>query len=275
MKHPPSPEACPRPRDQGNRRLSRVRLRIPAPTSSQQSPRMGDVIRSELARLATELHDRVAQSLWVLDLGLDDLDRLVDTDATEARNRLKSIRHRIAQTYQDVRLAIGALHSTPPIHLKLARSIRSCTRAFARESGIAVHVHCPSHLASLPKLVELQVLAILRQALFNVLKHSAATEVVVTLDERDDGWLLSVEDNGRGFSLPELAERSPHHHLGLAIMSERAQSFGGSVSISSHVGHGATVHVFIPRAVMADQPCPVKRRRTSGGRHADPAVDRR
>lgn len=255
--------------------MPRVGLRLSKQSLSEQSPRVGDAIKFELTRLATELHDRVAQSLWVLDLGLGDLDRLIDGDAAEAKSRLKPIKHRIAQTYQDVRLAIGALRGSPPIHLKLAGAIRTCARAFARETGIAVHVHCPTHVAPLPKLVELQVLAILRQALFNVLKHSAATEVAITLDERDDGWLLSVEDNGRGFSVADTSERSPYQHFGLTIMAERAQSFGGSVSISSNLGRGATVHVFIPRTVIADQPCPVKRRRMSGGRHADPAVDRR
>ncbi len=236
---------------------------------------MSEAARSDLSRLATELHDRVAQSLWVLDLGLDDLDSLLDGDAAEARNRLQPLRRRIAQTYREVRLAIGAMRSSPPIHLELARAIRSYTRKFSRETGIAVRLRVQASNVSLPKLVELQVLAILHQALSNVLKHSAATEVVVALVKCDDGWILSVEDNGRGFCPSALPESAVDCHFGLAMMTERAQSFGGSVSISSSHGRGATIQVFIPRAGVVDKPCLPKRRRSSGGRHAGPTPDRR
>lgn len=253
----------------------RVRARRPAQPSHQRRIQSGEVARSDLSRLASELHDRVAQSLWVLDLGLHDLDSLLGGDVAEARNRLQPLRRRIAQTYRDIRLAIGAMRSSPPIHLELARAIRSHTRMFSRETGIAIHLRFPSRVVPLPKLVELQVLAILHQALSNVRKHSAATEVVVALDECDDGWILSVEDNGQGFCPSALSESAVDCHFGLAIMTERAQSFGGSVTISSSNGRGATIRVFIPGAIVVDRPCPAKRRRSSGGRHAGPTPDRR
>src|SRR5581483_5197435 len=138
----------------------------------------------------------------------------------EARRRLQPIRSRIAQTYRDVRLAIGAMRSSPPVHLKLAGAIRSYTRTFAVETGIAVHLQFPSRISPLSKLVELQILAILHQALSHVLKHAAATEVVVAFDECDDGWLLTVEDNGRGFCPADSPESGEDSHFGLTIMRE-------------------------------------------------------
>jgi signal transduction histidine kinase len=75
-----------------------------------------------------------------------------------------------------------------------------------------------------------------------------ATSVVLTLDQADGGWSLSLRDNGRGFP-PFLASPSdPSEHFGLAIMRERAESFGGSLAIHSPPGEGTTLAISIPNS---------------------------
>lgn len=71
----------------------------------------------------------------------------------------------------------------------------------------------PSHQA-------IHLLQIAREALSNALKHSQASEVVVTVAQNDNQVKLTVEDNGCG--VPENAIRS--NHYGMIIMRDRAQS---------------------------------------------------
>ena len=94
----------------------------------------------------------------------------------------------------------------------------------------------PSHQA-------IHVLQIAREALSNVLKHSGATAVTVTVSQHNNQVKLTVHDNGRG--VPENAERT--NHYGLIIMRDRAQSLRGDCQVRRRETGGTEVVVtFIP-----------------------------
>jgi signal transduction histidine kinase len=97
---------------------------------------------------------------------------------------------------------------------------------------------------------------IVQEALANVLKHAEATSVRVSLLERRDGVLVTVEDDGKGFQTPEKLRSAPGH-LGLSSMRERAETAGGSCQIRSLPNCGTTVEVWIPRAPTVSDPRPV------------------
>jgi signal transduction histidine kinase len=84
---------------------------------------------------------------------------------------------------------------------------------------------------------------IFQETLTNVARHSAATEVVVTLNRDDDKVALSISDNGKGISQSEISGR---RSLGLLGMRERAQLLGGELKISGTPSEGTTVTARIP-----------------------------
>ena len=85
---------------------------------------------------------------------------------------------------------------------------------------------------------EIYVLQIVREALSNVINHSKATRVRVSLGfEDDERILICVEDNGIG--IPQKAERT--HHYGRAIMRERASSLHGDLRIEPQDQGGTQV----------------------------------
>jgi signal transduction histidine kinase len=77
----------------------------------------------------------------------------------------------------------------------------------------------------------------LREALNNVLKHAAATRVVLTLTYTKDDLHITVADNGHGYD----PERIPADRQGLASMQARLREMGGKCTIISTVGIGTTV----------------------------------
>jgi signal transduction histidine kinase len=88
--------------------------------------------------------------------------------------------------------------------------------------------------------VEEALYHISQEALNNALKHADATEITVTLQAGGDGKIeLVVTDNGNGFEPDEVDSAG----MGLSTMRERAQRFGGSVTIDSLPGQGTTVRV--------------------------------
>jgi signal transduction histidine kinase len=79
----------------------------------------------------------------------------------------------------------------------------------------------------------------------NAYKHARASEVVVRIEGKDDGYLVQIQDDGVGFGegVPRSSERG---HLGLTSMRERAELQGGWCEISSLPGGGATVRFWLP-----------------------------
>jgi signal transduction histidine kinase len=82
------------------------------------------------------------------------------------------------------------------------------------------------------------------EAMTNVEKHAAATEVFVSLRVEDDGVHGMVRDNGRGFVVAE-RDHLPGH-LGLLALNERALLAGGWNKTLSEPGLGTTIEFWMP-----------------------------
>ncbi len=93
--------------------------------------------------------------------------------------------------------------------------------------------------------VSLELLQIVREALYNVQKHSAATRVAVTVEKSEDALQIAIEDNGTGFpfsgrfSLDELELL----RLGPASIKRRVRTLGGDLLLDSRPGQGAGLRI--------------------------------
>jgi signal transduction histidine kinase len=84
---------------------------------------------------------------------------------------------------------------------------------------------------------------IFQESLTNVMRHSKATHVHVSLRKEGNFLLLSIEDDGKGIAPHEI---SNPRSVGLLGMKERAAVFGGEVSIIGVPEKGTTVKVRVP-----------------------------
>jgi len=122
---------------------------------------------------------------------------------------------------------------------------------FQQDYGLTIDFYC-DHACQGPveeqefRFPPGELVAILREALQNVARHAHATAVRVTMTREGRNLVLSVKDNGAGFS-PQQAEAwpKPGHH-GLVNMRARAASLGGTLSIKSTRGEGTEVVVVLP-----------------------------
>src|SRR5262249_2705170 len=92
----------------------------------------------------------------------------------------------------------------------------------------------------------LALFRIAQEALSNVLRHSQAQLVLVSLDRHDDKVELLIQDNGVGIE-PQSSEKSGQRpRLGILGMEERAAALGGLFSIRSKQGAGTVISVQVP-----------------------------
>ena len=202
-------------------------------------------VSEERNLLAEELHDSIAQSLAFLNIQAQMLqDSLRRDDMPEAQAELARIREGIQESYDDVRELL--VHFRTRLDTgNLDSAIVSALEKFEGQTGIATDLVRTGEGAEMPTTNAIQILHIVQEALSNVRKHAAATQVRVCID-RSEHCSITVDDNGRGFN-PDAEVADGSIHVGLNIMRERAHRIGGRFDIQSRLGEGTTVTLILPR----------------------------
>jgi len=94
-------------------------------------------------------------------------------------------------------------------------------------------------------LIEENLLRVAQESLTNIIKHSKATQAVITVDYGPKTVNLTIQDNGVGFVVDQQA--GPREgHFGLLGITERTSRLRGKVSITSQPGKGTSIQVNIP-----------------------------
>lgn len=202
----------------------------------------------ERRRVARDLHDETVQDLVGLVQRIELCRYALDRDPEAAKRRLDELHTLVASLVSDVRRLSHNLRPLALEDLGLTASLQMLCRELRRDMP-AARVHCEivgSEHRLTPEL-ELTVFRTVQEALNNVRKHArTATQVTVTLFYEEWGILTTVEDNGPGFEVPELAVLVREGHLGVAGMSERARLFAGELTLASAPGAGTTVTLRLP-----------------------------
>lgn len=208
----------------------------------------------ERQRLAEEIHDGPAQVLTNAIFQVEYLDRVVARDphqaaparpgaTPQARTELALLRSMLRDGLEEVRGTIASLRP-PAVEVGLAAALGEAAAEFQARNGIAVRVEVNGIDAGLSAPAHASVLRITQEALQNVRKHAAATEVRISLD----GNRLVIADNGRGFDVMRLATGATRN-FGLQFMRERADLMGSELQIESRQGEGTRILLRLPEPV--------------------------
>jgi signal transduction histidine kinase len=93
----------------------------------------------------------------------------------------------------------------------------------------------------LPRVVSVELLRVLQEALINARRHSGAGNVEVRLRAEGGALVAGVIDDGRGFD-----SASTRAGVGLSAMRERVEGLGGRIEVRSQPGRGTNVTVTVP-----------------------------
>jgi signal transduction histidine kinase len=194
----------------------------------------------ERRRLARELHDETGQALTSILLGLKGI--RAARSAEEAERIEDDLRELVVQALQDVRSLAVELRPTALDDFGLVPALERLVETFSERSGITAVVE--QHLGGerLPPETETALYRLVQEALTNVVKHAAATNVSIVLTRRAGGISALIEDDGGGFAEKEVSADA----LGLVGMRERLGLLGGTLTIESSPGGGTALAAYVP-----------------------------
>ncbi len=207
------------------------------------------LLASERERIAREMHDGIAQSLFSISLGIDLCRRTLARNPELVAHRLEEIQEQLHESMAEVRRYIYDLRPARLRDLGLTEALRYWVRETVGDIGPEIDIRESGDATRLPGDVEACLYHIAREALSNALRHADAARISVVLECSDDAACLTVADNGNGFSPLEAETReAPGTTHGLRTMRERAEALGGSVRIDAAPHGGCTVRAFVPLA---------------------------
>jgi len=189
-------------------------------------------------RIGRDLHDLVIQRLFAIGLSLENTTRRIEDP--EAARRVVDAVDDVDATIKDIRRSIFAL-TAPPETPDIRMAVGEVVDRAAVSLGLRPELRFegPVHTEVSPTAVP-HLLAVLGEALSNVVRHAGATQVGVLL-EASDMVRLTVTDDGRGISDDAVPS-------GLLNMRDRAERLGGRFTTGPVEGGGTVVTWEVPTA---------------------------
>jgi signal transduction histidine kinase len=199
------------------------------------------VLLEDRERIAKELHDGAIQALFAVGMGLQGSAALAPNE--ELRGRLQDAVEEVDRVIRDLRNYIFGLRPGILADRQLDQALQRLCEEFQERSGVVAVAEVDPQVAAELASQAGDVVQLAREALSNVSRHAQAETCRVSLYQDEDGRVLEIDDDGRGFDPVSLRGTGQ----GLRNLRERAERLGGRAHIDSTPGQGTRVRVTFPR----------------------------
>jgi two-component system, chemotaxis family, CheB/CheR fusion protein len=217
-------------------RTEQVRELVTQLTASEQEERR---------RISAILHDDLQQRLFSLNMQLAIVRQLEAEGALDEANQVIDDITAALQEAVEVTRSLSVTLSPPVLHDEgLPEAIRWLAALMQQQHGLAVTVEAARELPPLDEDVRVLLFQLVRELLFNVVKHAGVSAATVELAAADGALRIQVSDGGKGFDpSAQVGETSSQ---GLQRAEQRLQLIGGRVQVQSRPGDGTRVVIHAP-----------------------------
>jgi signal transduction histidine kinase len=232
-------------RDVTERRKSESALRTLNTQLRELSANLQNVREEERKRFSRELHDDLGQRLTGLKLSLSWMASRLKEGKPTAVSDVDEMRHQMDSAIGSVRRIAAELRPRVMDDLDFKEALTWQTKEFFKHSGIQIELDLDAADRVKEDGLATALFRIVQEALTNVVRHSGADKVLVSLHHANDQLTLVVSDNGRGFVLD-----GGSGGVGLVSMRERCGAIGAIFNVNSYPGAGTRIEVAV---TMPDQ----------------------
>ncbi|GGN92245.1 sensor histidine kinase [Saccharibacillus kuerlensis] len=200
-------------------------------------------VREERRRMARDLHDSVSQQMFAIHMSAASLPKVLERNPAAAEPVMQQLIQMSNLAQRQMRALITQLRPVELEGTELPEALDRWFPDYCIQNGLK-GVQDVELCDELSEAIEQQLFLIVQEAMANIVKHAQASMVSLSLRENERQVLLSISDDGRGFSGGAPQKQGSY---GLMTMRERAEKLGGRAEILSKPGAGTTVRIHIPK----------------------------
>jgi len=204
-----------------------------------------EIQENTLKNISQELHDNIGQMLSVVKFSLAVLPVEKQHDAYEP---IQNSRQILNKAILDLSNLTKSLHTDRITGIGLAESIGFEVDSVRKSGILDIQYKVSGNELHFDEQKKIFLFRMFQEILNNILKHSQASTVKITLDSPgDDNFALIIEDNGVGFNVEEKRNTaSSSSGVGLKSLFNRAKLVGAQLSMKSEPGKGTRVSIVLP-----------------------------
>jgi signal transduction histidine kinase len=212
------------------------------PSKQQISSYIIQTQEEEIKRIALELHEGVGQNLYSILTGL----KVLETGVIKPHMKMfaREMSQLLEKTLQEMRLLTVELHPPTLPTLGLVPAIKSYIKLYTSTFGILVDLESTGEEVSILEQHRIAVFRVCQEALANIAKYADTSNVKIYFTWGERSLHITINDFGSGFILDE--NTCKNQSSGLAAMKERMLLAGGDCIISSKIGEGTSIEIFLP-----------------------------
>ena len=202
-------------------------------------------IEDERRSLARELHDELGQYVSAIKIFASNISNKAKKLSPEIAKNADSVISAANQIYDGMHSIIKQLRPSSLDNLGLAETLKDTVNTWQKQyQDLKIHLSIKGDLNGLNETLNINIYRIIQEAMNNVLKHSKAKAVEISLVLNKKGLLeLNFSDDGQGMDLKKVDQTK---NFGILGMQERIQSLNGSFELISKNKQGTQILISVP-----------------------------
>jgi signal transduction histidine kinase len=199
----------------------------------------------ERRRIATEMHDRVSQTLALCRIKLSEL--IQSGSSANLADDLAEIHIIVKKLIDEVRSLTFEMSSPLLYELGLGAALEYLTEQIQKQHHLQIIFKDDGQAKPIDENISILLFQTVRELLINIVKHANAHQARVSLNKSDDNLHIVVEDDGIGFDAPAICTKQQKNKgFGLFCIRERLRYISGHMEIESQLGRGTKVKIIVP-----------------------------
>lgn len=185
--------------------------------------------------ISQDIHDSVGQMLSLAKLNLSIL-------AMEHQHlgSIKEIRDQISEAIHQLRQISMGFQGDRLLEKGLLNGIEFLVMQMSKTGLFNIHLDAQMEWITINKNDSIFIYRIFQELMQNIIRHSGATDIWITIQQTPASYLFMVRDNGNGFSINN---QKPGNGIGLRSMQQRASLIGAELAIDSKPEKGTLVSI--------------------------------
>jgi signal transduction histidine kinase len=197
---------------------------------------------NERKRIASDLHDGVGQMMSVAKMNLSAFESEIEFKNNAQKINFENVINLIDEGCKEIR---NVSHQMMPNAL-LKSGLASALKEFIDKIDtriIKVSLYTEGLNEKIDSNTETVLYRVVQECVNNVLKHSGANQLDISMIKDVDGISTTIEDNGKGF---DTSKKQHHEGIGLKNIISRISYLKGTIDFDSTVGKGTLVAIHVP-----------------------------